>query len=61
VNFVRLDLLPVPMQVGVSTRYWAFVEPDDSPLTIEPDVRVPASSEDFLSCGDPVLEAALAD
>ena len=46
VNFVRLDSLPVPMQVGVSTRYWEFAAPDDPRLTIEPDVAVPASSED---------------
>jgi C-terminal processing protease CtpA/Prc len=61
VNFVRLDSLPVPMQVGVSTRYWEFAEPDDPRLTIEPDVLIPASAEDFLVGGDPVLEAALAD
>ncbi len=61
VNFVRLDSLPVPMQVGVSTRYWEFAAPDDPRLTIEPDVLIPASSEDFLAGGDPVLEAALRD
>ena len=61
VNFVRLDSLPVPMQVGVSTRYWEFAAPDDPRLTIEPDVPVPASSEDFLAGGDPVLEAALTE
>lgn len=61
VNFVQLDSLPIPMQVGVSTRYWEFAEPDDPRLTIDPDVAVPASFEDFLSGGDPALEAALAD
>lgn len=61
VNFVRLDSLPVPMQVGVSTRYWEFAEPDDPRLTIEPDIPITASSEDFLAGGDPVLEAALGD
>jgi hypothetical protein len=61
VNFVRLDSLPVPMQVGVSTRYWEFAAPDDPRLTIQPDVLIPASSEDFLAGGDPALEAALAD
>jgi hypothetical protein len=61
VNFVRLDSLPVPMQVGVSTRYWEFAAPDDPRLTIEPNIVVPASSEDFLLGGDPVLEAALGD
>src|SRR5215210_7825502 len=37
VTWVRLDHLPVPMQVGISTRYWQFAEPDDARLTIEPD------------------------
>ena len=59
VTFVRLDALPVPMQVGVSTRYWEFAEPDDPRLTIEPDVTIPATSADFLAGNDPVLEAAL--
>jgi hypothetical protein len=58
---VRMDSLPVPMQVGVSTRYWEFAAPEDPRLTIEPDVLIPASSEDFLGGRDPVLEAALAD
>jgi hypothetical protein len=49
------------MQVGVSTCYWEFAAPDDPRLTIEPDIAVPASSEDFLAGGDPVLEAALSD
>ena len=61
VNLVRLDALPVPMQVGVSTRYWEFAEPDDPRLTIEPDVAIAASADDFLEGGDPVLEAALSD
>jgi hypothetical protein len=59
VNFVPLDSLPVPMQVGVSTRYWEFAPPDDPRLTIEPDIAIPANSEDFLAGGDPVLGAAL--
>jgi hypothetical protein len=61
VNLVRLDVLPVPMQVGVSTRYWEFAEADDARLTIEPDVRIAASAADFLEGDDPALEAALAD
>ena len=59
VTFVRLDALPVPMQVGVSTRYWEFAEPDDPRLSIEPDVTIPATAADFLAGNDPVLEAAL--
>jgi C-terminal processing protease CtpA/Prc len=61
VTQVRLDALPVPMQVGVSTRYWEFAEPDDRRLTIEPDVLIEASAEDFLTGRDPVLEAAIGD
>ncbi|HSL76038.1 MAG TPA: hypothetical protein VK867_03765, partial [Candidatus Limnocylindrales bacterium] len=61
VTQVRMDALPVPMQVGVSTRYWEFAEPDDPRLTIEPDVLVEATAEDFLAGRDPVLEAALRD
>ena len=60
VNFVRLDSLPVPMQVGVSTRYWQFAEPDDPRLTIEPDAAIPSTAKDFLEGRDPVLEAAIA-
>jgi hypothetical protein len=59
VNFVRLDSLPIPMQVGVSTRYWEFAAPDDPRLTIEPDIPLAAIAEDFLAGGDPVLDAAL--
>jgi hypothetical protein len=61
VAFVQLDALPVPMQVGVSTRYWEFADPDDPRLTIEPDVSIPASSADYVAGIDPVLEAALRD
>jgi hypothetical protein len=61
VTQVRLDALPVPMQVGVSTRYWEFADPDDPRLTIEPDIAVPASREDFLGGGDPVLDAAIGE
>ena len=61
VAFVRLNALPVPMQVGVSTRYWEFADPDDPRLTIEPDVSIPARSADYFAGIDPVLEAALRD
>jgi hypothetical protein len=59
VTQVRMDALPVPMQIGVSTRYWEFAEADDPRLTIKPDVLVPASSDDFLAGRDPVLAAAV--
>ena len=61
VTFVELDALPVPMQVGVSTRYWEFASPDDPRLTIEPDVAIASSSEPFLAGGDPVLDAAVGE
>ena len=61
VIFVRLDALPVPMQVGVSTRYWEFADPDDPRLAIEPDVSIPASAENYFAGIDPALEAAIRD
>lgn len=60
VRLVRLETLPVPMQVGVSTRYWQFAEPDDPRLTIEPDVALPVSADDHFVRRDSVLDAALA-
>jgi hypothetical protein len=50
-------LVPRDGQVGVSTRYWEFAEPDDPRLTIEPDIPIAAIAEDFLAGGDPVLDA----
>ena len=61
VTFVRLDALPVPMQVGVSTRYWEFADPDDPRLAIEPDVSIPASAENYFAGIGPALEAAIRD
>ena len=60
VRWVTLDALPVPMQVGVSTRYWQFAEPDDPRLTIEPTPAFPVTAADFFAGRDPALEAALA-
>jgi hypothetical protein len=59
VDFVQLDALPVPMMIGVSTRYWQRAEPADPRLTIEPDVPVPVRASDFFAGRDPALEAAL--
>jgi hypothetical protein len=61
VTWVTLADWPVPMQVGVSTRYWEMGVPDDPRLTIEPDVVVPSRSADHFAGRDPVLEAALAE
>jgi hypothetical protein len=59
VRWVRLDDYPIPVQVGVSTRYWEFAAPDDPRLTIEPDLAVPNLASDFFAGRDPVLGAAL--
>ncbi|MEO8245567.1 MAG: hypothetical protein ABI622_00470 [Chloroflexota bacterium] len=60
VSFVRLDAWPIPMQVGVSTRYWQMGLPDDPRLTIEPDLAVPLTAADYFAGRDAVLEAVLA-
>ena len=59
VRFVHLDALPVPMQVGVSTRYWEFATADDPRLTIEPDESVSVTADDYFAGRDPVLDLAL--
>lgn len=59
VAWVRLDGLPTPMQVGISTRYWQRSEPDDPRLTIEPDLPVPVLASDHFGGRDPALTAAL--
>ena len=61
VGFVRLNDWPIPMQVGVSTRYWEKGVPDDPRLTIEPDLAVPLTAADYFAGRDAVLEAVLAD
>ncbi|MEO7296935.1 MAG: hypothetical protein ABIZ57_12435, partial [Candidatus Limnocylindria bacterium] len=61
VRWVALDALPVPMQVGVSTRYWQFAAADDPRLTIEPDIELPVTAADFFAGRDPVLDAALGE
>jgi hypothetical protein len=60
VRWVQLDALPVPMRVGISTRYWQFAAPDDPRLTIEPDESLPVTAADFFAGRDPALDAALA-
>lgn len=62
VTWVHLDQLPVPMQVGISTRYWQQAEdPADPRLTVEPDVPVTVTAEDYFAGLDPTLRAALGD
>lgn len=53
---VPLPNYPVPMQVGVATRYWQKSARDDPRLTIEPDISVPALAADYFAGRDPVLE-----
>ncbi len=59
VRWIALDALPVPMRVGVSTRYWQFATADDPRLTIAPDVEVPVAAADFFGGIDPALDAAM--
>ena len=59
VKFYPMPHLPVPMRIGVSTRYWQKSFPDDPRLTIDPDIDVPVLSGDYFSGRDPVLEAVL--
>jgi len=49
------------MQVGVSSRYWQLSSPNDARLSIEPDVAVQLSADDWAAGRDVVLEAAIAD
>jgi len=58
VTQVRFDDLPVPMQIGVSTKYWERSTPGDERLTIEPDVAVPVTAADYFGGRDPALAAA---
>ncbi len=60
VRFVTLADWPIPMQVGISTRYWQMAQPDDPRLTIEPDLPVASSSAAYFAGRDPVLEQVLA-
>jgi C-terminal processing protease CtpA/Prc len=56
VRWVGLPNYPVPMRVGVSTRYWQLASPDDPRLTIEPELAVPARAADYFAGRDAVLE-----
>jgi hypothetical protein len=60
-RFVQLPHWPIPMQVGVSSRYWQLSSPNDARLSIEPDVAVQLSADDWAAGRDVVLEAAIAD
>ena len=60
VNFVDFDNLPVPMMIGISTRYWQRAAADDPRLSIEPDIPVQVTWADLANGRDPALDAALA-
>ena len=59
VNFIELEHLPIPMSVGISTRYWQKSFADDPRLTIEPDLLVPYRSAEYFAGVDLALEAVL--
>jgi hypothetical protein len=60
VTWVHLDRLPVPMQVGISTRYWQqAADPADPRLTLEPDLPVTVTADDYFAGRDPTLRVAL--
>jgi len=47
------------LRVEISSVYWEKSEPDDERLTLEPDIMVELSSEDFFANRDPAIEAIL--
>ena len=48
------------LSYSVATRYWQMSTPDDPRITIEPDLAIPFSSEDYLQGVDPVLDLVVA-
>jgi hypothetical protein len=46
--------------VYMATRYWERSTPDDARITIEPDIPVELSSDDYFAGHDPVLDAIIA-
>ena len=59
VQWLRLEGLPIPMELAISVRYWQFADADDPRLTIEPELPVEVTAADFFAGRDPALEAAL--
>ncbi|MEP7379520.1 MAG: hypothetical protein ABI725_08180 [Chloroflexota bacterium] len=41
--------------------YWPFGEPDDTRLSITPDIATPVTASDYFAGRDPVLEAVQAE
>ncbi len=60
-RYVRLEHFPIPLEVGIATRYWQKSTPDDPRWTLEPHIEVPMTSADFFSAHDRLLEVIIAD
>ena len=59
-SFLRLEHLPIPVQVGISTEYFERSTPEDPRLTIEPDLPAPYHSADYFAGRDVALDGVLA-
>ncbi len=55
----RTPLPSIGLDVYIASIYWQKSTPDDPRITIEPDVAVPYSSDDYFNDRDPQLEAAI--
>jgi hypothetical protein len=55
-----VDLPATGQTLYMATRYWERSTPDDQRITIEPDIPVDLSSDDYFAGRDPVLDAILA-
>jgi hypothetical protein len=55
----RLSLPTVRLDVYIASVYWQKSTADDPRITIEPDLAVPYSSDDYFNDRDPQLEAAI--
>lgn len=55
----RSPLRTIGQDVYIASVYHQKSTPDDSRITIEPDIAVPYSSDDYFSDRDPALDAAL--
>lgn len=56
VEFIKLEHLPIPVQVGLSTEYFERSTPEDPRLTIEPDLPVGYTSADYFAGRDVLLD-----
>jgi hypothetical protein len=56
----RFDLPYGGQAVFMATRYWEMSTPEDQRVTIEPDLAIPLSSEQWAAGIDPVLDSVTA-